>query len=148
MRAAVCAAVGEFNENLGLGSPSIYQSGEETDYILRALECGLRMWFEPSLTVHHPALDSISRLKHATYPFAVGTGGVLRMHHYRWREVGRHLIRSCGGAAFSVCRGDFARAHIYALRAAGEAVGYVSASALPPCSNIPPARRGQRDSRL
>ena len=126
MRRLVSTTVGDFNEDIGIGAASAYQSGEETDYVLRAFEHGVQMWFEPSLTVHHPALDSIERLQRTTYPFALGMGMVLRVHDYPLHEVGSHLIRSFGGAAGRLCQGDLARARIYVLRGAGQLVGYIS----------------------
>ena len=126
MRRTVCDAVGDFNENIGVGAASMYQSGEETDYVLRALELGFRMWYEPSLTVHHPPLDSIDRLRRVSYPFALGSGYVLRIHRYPLHLVAEHLMRSFGGATVSLFKGDIARAHIYLLRGAGQLVGYIS----------------------
>jgi glycosyltransferase involved in cell wall biosynthesis len=126
MRRSVSTAVGRFNEDIGVGALSRYQSGEETDYVLRALENGFQMWYESSLTVHHPPLDSIERLRKTTYPFALGTGCVLRLHNCPLHQVGGHLIRSFGGTAVSLCQGDWARAQVYMLRGAGQLVGYIS----------------------
>ncbi len=126
LRRSVCSAVGEFNEYLGVGAPTTYQSGEETDYALRALEAGFRMWYEAALTVHHPPIFSLERLRKNTYPFALGAGCVLGLHRYRLDQVCAHLLRSLGGAAFSLCRGDWNRAEIYALRGAGQLVGYLA----------------------
>jgi glycosyltransferase involved in cell wall biosynthesis len=126
MRLSVYDTVGDFNEDIGVGSGSDYQSGEETDYVLRALAHGFGMWYEPSLTVHHPPLHSIARLRETTYPFALGTGLVLRMHRYPLHRVGGQLIRSLGGAVVSLCQGDLARAQVYALRGTGQLVGYVA----------------------
>jgi len=124
-RRSVTEAIGGFNENMGVGAPSRYQSGEETDYVLRAFERGFEMWHESSLTVHHPALNSLERLRKNTYPFALGAGCILRLHRYRLDQVGGHVLRSMGGAAVSLCQGDWARAEIYVLRGAGQLVGYV-----------------------
>jgi glycosyltransferase involved in cell wall biosynthesis len=131
MRRVVSDMVGDFNEDIGAGAASIYQSGEETDYILRALELGFQMWFEPSLTVHHPPLDSIARLKKTSYPFALGTGWVLRRHGYHLHQVGSQLVRSFGGAAVSLGRGELDKAWVYALRGAGQLAGYVSGRRAP-----------------
>jgi GT2 family glycosyltransferase len=127
MRRSAARAVGGFNEDIGVGARSAYQSGEETDYVLRALELGFEMWYESSLTVHHPPMYSLERLRKTTYPFALGTGCVLRIHGYPLHEVGAHLIRSLGGAAVSLCQGNLAKAQVYVLRGAGQLVGYVSA---------------------
>lgn len=124
-RRSVSTAVGGFNENIGVGARSDYQSGEETDYVLRAFEYGFQMWYEGSLTVYHPPLDSIERLRKTAYSFALGTGMVLRIHDYPLHQVGGHLIRSLGGAAVSLCRGDLAKARLYVVRGAGQLVGYI-----------------------
>lgn len=126
MRREVAEVVGKFDEEIGIGADSVYQSGEETDYVLRALEHGLEMWYEPSLVVHHPRLDSLARLRKTSYPFALGTGRVLRRHGYSLFEVGALLARSFGGAAVSLCRGQLNRAFIYMLRGTGELAGYLS----------------------
>jgi glycosyltransferase involved in cell wall biosynthesis len=131
MRRSVATAVGDFDEDIGAGASSKYQSGEETDYVLRALENGFEMWYECGFTVHHPALHSIERLKRTTYPFALGSGRLLRVHGYSLYAVCGHLIRSLGGAMVSLCRGDFTRARVYAVRAAGQLVGYVDAPRCP-----------------
>jgi len=132
LRRSVVNAVGDFNEEIGVGSSSRYQSGEETDYVLRALAQGFEMWYEPSLTVHHPPLDSIARLRKTSYPFALGTGRVLRLHRYRLHQVGALVARSFGGAALSLCRGQFDRAAVYALRGAGQLAGYAASRRQPP----------------
>jgi glycosyltransferase involved in cell wall biosynthesis len=126
LRREVSGAVGGFNDQIGVGCQTAFQSGEETDYVLRALGRGFQMWYEPGLTVHHPALDSIERLRKTTYPSALGSGRVLRMHGYRWHEVGGHLMRSLGGAAVSLCRGELRRAEVYVRRASGQLVGYLA----------------------
>ncbi len=131
MRKSVCDAVGDFNEEIGVGAASKFQSGEETDYVLRALELGFQMWYEPSLTVHHPPVDSVERLRRASYRFALGAGYVLRAHRYPLHLVAGHLIRSFGGATVSLFRGDIAQAHVYVLRGTGQLVGYISGPRVP-----------------
>lgn len=127
MRRSVCDAVGDFNEKIGIGAASNYQSGEETDYVLRALEHGFQMWYEPSLTVHHPPLHSIERLRKKSYRFALGAGYVLRVHNYPIHLVAGQVMRSLGGAAVALFSGDIALAHTYLLRGTGQLVGYISA---------------------
>lgn len=117
-------AIGPFNENIGVGSPFPYQAGEECDYFLRPLELGHAMWYDPSLTVHHPNLHSTDRLRRLTYPYSLGAGYVLRIHRCRSYFL-RFVIRSLGGAALSALKLDFANAHIYLLRTAGIVRGYL-----------------------
>ena len=138
LRRSVVDAVGDFDEEIGVGARSRYQSGEETDYVLRALEQGFEMWYEPGLTVHHPPLDSIERLRRTTYPFALGTGRVLRRHGYPLHRVGALLARSFGGAALSLCRGHLDRAAVYALRGAGQLAGYAASRRQRPSISLLP----------
>ena len=125
LRRKVVATVGFFNENIGPGSGSRYGSGEDLDYFVRPLELGFRLRYEPSLTVFHPELQSIERLRLKTYAYALGVGFVLRAHGYSWWDLSAVLVRSFGGAATSLCRGDFQRTHMYLLRAAGQLQGYI-----------------------
>lgn len=124
LRRAVTDAVGRFREDIGVGANTPYQSGEETDYFLRALALGFKMWYEPALTVHHPNLHSIERMREKTYPYALGCGYVLRHHGYTWLEFGFFLARSMGGAAFSLCKFNVPMVEIYLLRGAGQLHGY------------------------
>ena len=126
LRRAVTDAVGYFREDIGVGASTPYQSGEESDYFLRALARGFRMWYDPapSLVVHHPSLHSLERLRATTYPYALGAGYVMRIHGYSWRVFGGHFLRSLGGATVSLGKADSAMAHVYLLRAAGQIRGY------------------------
>jgi glycosyltransferase involved in cell wall biosynthesis len=124
LRRAVTDSVGYFREDIGVGANSPYQSGEESDYFLRGLALGFRMWYEPAFTVHHPNLHSIERLRMKTYAYALGCGYVLRLHNYSWLEFGGFFARSIGGAVFSLCKGDLPRAEDYLLRGAGQLRGY------------------------
>ena len=99
MRRSVCEAVGDFNEALGVGAASRYQSGEETDYVLRALEQGFQMWYEPSLTVHHPPLHSIDRAPENV--LSVRFGRRLRLKSPRLSRAS-----SRGTSDAFVCRGS------------------------------------------
>jgi hypothetical protein len=124
LRRAVTDSVGIFREDIGVGADSPYQSGEESDYFLRGLALGFRMWYEPAFAVHHPNLHSLERLRDKTYPYALGCGYVLSLHDYSWREFAVYLGRSIGGAVFSLCKGNVSMAEVYLMRAAGQLRGY------------------------
>jgi GT2 family glycosyltransferase len=87
LRREVIDKVGPFDEELGAGAATDFLSGEETDYLLRALSSGYAVCYEPSLHVFHPA----TRRRHdresvqAGRQFGMGLGRVLRKHGYpRW----------------------------------------------------------------
>ncbi len=54
LRRSVVDRVGGFDEQLGLGSGTAWSSGEEIDYLVRALRAGARVEYDPSLVVTHP----------------------------------------------------------------------------------------------
>ena len=54
LRRDVVERVGAFDEALGLGSGTPWSSGEEIDYLVRALRSGARIEYDPALVVTHP----------------------------------------------------------------------------------------------
>jgi glycosyltransferase involved in cell wall biosynthesis len=124
LRREVTDAVGFFNENIGVGAASRYQSGEDADYLLRGFDLGLSIWYEPAITVHHPDFHSKERLRERTYPYALSCGYLLRLRGYSVLELSRWLVRSFGGAFVSLCKGDIFLTYTYLVRAGGQLRGY------------------------
>lgn len=124
LRRSVAGKIGCFNEAIGIGSKSQYQAGEDLDFFLRAFEDGGALWYESTLTVHHPSLHDPERLRRITYGYALGGAYVLRIHGFSLWYFLRRLIRSLGGAMRSCMKADFGSARIYLLRAAGQCRGY------------------------
>ena len=124
MRKRVCDRLGLLNPSIGVGADTPYQSGEETDYFLRALESGFEMWYEPSIHVFHPELRTQQRLFRTVYPYSLGMGYTLRLHRYSLFSVMGILCRALGGAATSAARAQFAMAFAYLRRAQGIINGY------------------------
>ncbi len=123
LRNAVVQQVGEFDEQLGLGSGTAWSSGEETEYLVRAVGGGARIEYDPALTVTHdekPVSDSLGAREGASI------GYILRKHDYPKRTVTRMLIRPAGGAVVALARrdGEGARFQLDTLR--GRLRGYRS----------------------
>jgi GT2 family glycosyltransferase len=55
LRRSVVERTGSFDERLGLGAGTSLGSGEEIDYLVRALRGGARLEYDPSIVVTHPA---------------------------------------------------------------------------------------------
>jgi glycosyltransferase involved in cell wall biosynthesis len=125
LRRAVTDAIGLFNEKIGLGAATPYQSGEDVDYFVRPLKLGFKMWYDPALTVRHPSFHSLDRLRQRSYSYALGGGYTLRAHGYPLRRLLKSLVRSVGGCVVNLFRGNFLVAHSYLLRAAGLTRGYL-----------------------
>ena len=119
LRRETVAAVGEFDEQLGLGSGKPWSSGEEIDYLVRAVRSGARIAYEPSVTVTHRDKAPTSEERHAlAYRDGASVGYVLRKNGYSRRVVGRMLARPLGGALLALVRfeGSRARVHVQTLR--------------------------------
>jgi glycosyltransferase involved in cell wall biosynthesis len=116
LRLAVVERVGAFDEQLGLPS----SSGEEIDYLIRALDTGAHIEYDPSLVVEHPA----KQVDLASFGARDGAsiGYILRKHGYPARVVMRMLLRPAGGVVLHPRR---ARFHLATLR--GRLRGYRAA---------------------
>ena len=124
MRREAVEAIGFFNEKLGIGAATPYQSGEDFDYFLRPLALGMTVYYEPSLTVHHPSFHSPSRLVEKSYSYSLGGAYVMRVHGFSPAYFAGRVTRSLGGAVVSLCRGKIRVSYSYLLRAAGQLRGY------------------------
>jgi GT2 family glycosyltransferase len=125
LRRGVVERVGGFDEALGLGSGTPWSSGEEIDYLVRAVRSGARIAYDPAVTVTHPAKTLTDDERRAVaYRDGASVGYILRKNRYPARVVARMLIRPLGGALVSLIRLDWDRAlaHLTTLR--GRATGY------------------------
>ena len=121
LRRDVVERVGGFDEELGLGSGRPWSSGEEIDYLVRAVRGGARIEYDPSLVVGHDVRDDDSRTGTRD---GASVGYLLRKHRYSLRIVLRMFVRPVGGAALSLLRGRpaLSRYHLATLR--GRVLGY------------------------
>jgi glycosyltransferase involved in cell wall biosynthesis len=125
LRCQVTEAIGFFNERIGLGAASPYQSGEDIDYFLRPLALGFQMWHDPTIKVYHPSFHAPDRLSEKTYSYSLGGGFVMRIHGYPLSLLLKGVVRSVGGAVVSLFRGDMFLTRIYLVRAGGLLRGYL-----------------------
>jgi|HubBroStandDraft_4_1064222.scaffolds.fasta_scaffold00169_15 glycosyltransferase involved in cell wall biosynthesis len=128
LRRNVVDAVGQFDEGLGLGSTRGRIAGEETDYLLRALEAGFQLHFDAAIEVFHqetPLLyDGNFNDKARGYNTALGY--LLRKHRYSLWYAAKTWIRAFGGMCLSVVSLDLPKARYHANVLAGRVVGYLS----------------------
>jgi len=119
LRRSLVVAVGSFDEQLGLGSGTPWSSGEEIDYVMRAVRAGARIAYNPELTVIHDERTlSPVELRAVGYRDGASVGYILRKHRYPARVRARMLVRPVGGALASLAKLDAARAgfHLATLR--------------------------------
>jgi glycosyltransferase involved in cell wall biosynthesis len=100
LKSDAVAKCGRFDETLGVGSGTPWGAAEEMDFVLRGLERGIRVYYDPNLIVYHPLTveryDEKASERHSSY--SRGIGRVLALHSYPLWYVGWYLIRPLGGA--------------------------------------------------
>ena len=121
LRRAVVERVGAFDERLGLGSSEPWSSGEEIDYLIRAVRTGARIEYDPALVVEHGVGANDARVGLRD---GASVGYLLRKHRYPVRTVMRMLVRPAGGVVVSFVRRDRARTSFHVATLRGRIVGY------------------------
>ncbi len=125
LRRELVARVGTFDEQLGLGSGEPWSSGEETDYLIRAVRAGARIEYDPSLVVVHDVRADDARIGLRD---GASVGYLLRKHRYPPRVLARMFTKPLGGAVLALVRRDVPRARYYGASFRGRIRGYVGAS--------------------
>jgi GT2 family glycosyltransferase len=99
VRRAALADIGGFDEDLGVGSESPFQSGEEADFLLRALAAGRQAMFFPELIVHHDQVTSEygPRQVERARKYGRGFGALMRKQAFPAYYVGYRLFRPVAG---------------------------------------------------
>ena len=128
LRSELVRRVGSFDESLGLGAGTPWLSGEDTDYLVRALDLGARIEYDPAAVVVHE-LRGPDGLTATGAREGAAVGYILGKHRYPPRTVARMLIRPLGGALVSLARRDVARARFHASTFRGRARGYFAGRA-------------------
>jgi len=114
---SVAVRIGCFDERLGVGSGTPWQSGEETDYLLRALAAGFPGWHDPDCVVYHPRQAAVldARAFNRALTYGQGFGFVLRKHHCSPVRIAAALVRPLGGALIAAAGLRFSKAKFHLL---------------------------------
>jgi glycosyltransferase involved in cell wall biosynthesis len=114
LRREVVNRIGDFDESLGVGAGTVWGAGEEIDYVLRALEAGFPVWYDPALRVNHPetAVEHDERAVRRSYLYSAGGFRVLRRYRYPIWLIGYRLARALGGLGVALIRSDLAKARV------------------------------------
>jgi len=125
MRKAVLDDIGGFDERMGLGAATPFQSAEDSDLALRCLDGGRNGWFEKQLYVYHPHKGAGTATSSRAFGYGMGFGCLLRMHGYSPRTLIYHVVRALGGAIKSLLLAEPKKALFYWKSALGRLRGYL-----------------------
>jgi glycosyltransferase involved in cell wall biosynthesis len=126
VRREAALRVAGFDETLGVGAPTPFQSGEETDFVLRILATGGAGLYRRDLVVHHDQVEEGApavTLRRAR-AYSPGFGRVLRVHRYGLAYVVLRVCRALAGAGVALLRGRPTAARVKLVWVAGLAAGY------------------------
>lgn len=88
-----------YDERMGVGADTPWNSDEGPDLLLRALKHGLRLDYEPRLVIHHPnpLATPDQRLLQRCYSYSRGRGYLLRKHRFPLSSIVETMLRSLVG---------------------------------------------------
>lgn len=127
-RTDMLAAIQGYDEDIGAGASTPWQSSEGPDITLRALAAGYRGCYDPALIGHHAELEIAEpdrRMIGKMRVYGRGMGYVLRKHGYGPLAMAGWLMRSAGGALVAALKGRPARARLYLNVFLGRLEGYL-----------------------
>jgi GT2 family glycosyltransferase len=126
VRSCALQAINGFDESLGAGAESPFQSGEETDLLLNIMQQGGRAQFHWDLTIFHDQVgqQSVSAMLRRARTYSPGFGRVLRKHSFGLPYLGYRVARTFVGAALAALRMNPTEARYKMAWALGTIEGY------------------------
>jgi GT2 family glycosyltransferase len=119
-RMSVLDHVGNFDEGMGVGSSGWYGAGEESDLMLRVLDAGGRVHYDPDLVILQDETrdDADPAFARKMLRYGCGNGHLWRLHHLPRRQLAWYSARKAAGALIRAARGQrqLARADVAYLR--------------------------------
>lgn len=114
-RRSAAERVGDWTTRFGPGGTTPWDAGEDTDWLIRAVQAGLVVRFDPTLAVLHrsPFLRGSKEARDRARRYGRCTSAVALAHGYGLRFVARLVIRAAVGSVVSLAAGRFARAAIH-----------------------------------
>ena len=126
LRRSTVDRVGRFDEGMGVGSGTPFGGGEETDYLLRAIRLGCRLYYDPTVSVGHPSptlrYDAQALARARSY--GRGHGRLLSRHPFPlWFKL--HMcLRPLGGSLLCLLQGRLGKARFHLAVFRGRLAGW------------------------
>ena len=123
---ALLVEIGGFDERLGVGAATPFQSGEEADLLLRAIAARRKLVYFPDIVVHHDQVDQDVTASHAlrAAKYGRGFGALMRKHRFGTLYALYRLARPMASALIALLRGDRATLNYKWSWLSGIARGY------------------------
>jgi glycosyltransferase involved in cell wall biosynthesis len=145
------SAIGEtrFDENMGVGARSPWQSDEGPDFLLNLEAKGIRGYYDPSFAVWHPKVEALynEALISRNYKYACGSGYFLRKHQYPFWFFAKLNLRTLAGALASLLTIQPTKARFYFARLKGRWRGWTGWTGEASVAGVSPELRPNVQSR-
>lgn len=104
-----------FDEEIGPASGTPWLCGEGTDYLLRLLEQGSSIHYDPDVVLVHPSTTFSTNDKNMekAYSYGCGMGHVLKKHEFPLSLKAKFLYRPIGGAMLALVSLNSPKARYY-----------------------------------
>lgn len=125
-RRPVLDTVNGFDDDIGIGAATPWQSCEIQDIIIRAIGAGFSCWYDPTVVGHHAEMVAgrpDARLVQKARGYARGLGFVLRLHEYSAARRGAWVVRPLVRGLVELARGRGYMLHYYAQTSLGRLEG-------------------------
>lgn len=129
LRAALADSLGEWDESYG---PRLHEDGsvrggsEDGEYLLRIIERGFTLAYDPSIRIFHAEFTPSVRDKDSmrkAYDYGLDHSRLLKQYRFPMWYPAWRSAQLIGGAGFFLLRGEPGRARFYAAMARGRVVG-------------------------
>jgi glycosyltransferase involved in cell wall biosynthesis len=120
---------GAFDEQIGVGARSRYQSGEESDFILNLIRDRARAVYLSDLTIGHDQVDDVdaTRTLKRAWAYSLGFGYVLKKHKFGFTYLAYRVVRSILSAILAFVRLRLVYGLSRIVWGAGTLFGYLAA---------------------
>jgi glycosyltransferase involved in cell wall biosynthesis len=122
--------VGGFDERMGIGSGTPFQSAEDLDFAHRIFQRYGDGWFERSIFSHHPRNDGPGVSPRRALAYGTGFGYLLRKHRYGMLVWLYHIARALLGVARALCFFRIREAVFHAYSVRGRIAGFYPSKSL------------------
>jgi glycosyltransferase involved in cell wall biosynthesis len=139
VRRMAATDAGGFDENLGVGSGTPFQSGEESDFLLKCMANGCRGYYDYDFKIRH---DQIAASPLRARSYSRGFGRVARIHSLGTGFFISRSARTLAGGCLRLAKGDMRGARERFEWLVGSIGGYAASH-----KSRPEVRRGQESAR-
>lgn len=142
MHRRVIRSIGLNDENLGVGAPTPWQSCEDTDHVIRAIDAGRKVIYHANFIIRHPDnLDfkDVTIIRRGLV-YSRGYGYTIRKNNYSILTLIKRIYKPMIGVIIFTILGRFIRARYYKNVCIGAIEGWYSYARTNQLKNIKNAK--------